>query len=284
MTNLVGLSTTYFAIQGKNIYDSVESVLDMGFNTVELGAAHSYEQDVWSTVKKIRGDFSGTNFTVHGLFPPQEEKFWFNPSIGLTSLNKKTIEALFKAAEITEAKVVGIHPGFLNKVGFGGARSGFAMPTIGEEISREKAVKGLEEVVSFALPKAREIGCDFAIESIPNEPLKATLFHAQDFQKLFEKFSGLGLLLDVGHAMVSGNIEELLLLVDKVREMHIHHFPGITPGNSLNDHKAFTSIEQLSFLEKVPQVKNIPLIFEHGNDVSKKEIVFEKKLVEQILE
>ncbi len=74
MPSLVGLSSSYFATRGFGIYDSVARAKELGFGLVELGAAHSFEKDVWKTVGRIKKDFSDLNFTIHGVFPPREKK------------------------------------------------------------------------------------------------------------------------------------------------------------------------------------------------------------------
>ena len=136
--SLLGLSSSYFAFRGKGIYDSVKAVFDLGFETVELGAAHSSEPNAWSAVRRIKRDFPEKNYTVHSLFPPLKERYWFNPSLGLTRKNRQVVESLFRAAGLVDAEVVGLHPGFLNELGFGYVRSrGFYVLVPGNLLVRE---------------------------------------------------------------------------------------------------------------------------------------------------
>ena len=90
---MIGLSSSYYGLQKKKVYESAKSVFDLGFKTVELGAAHDPEKNIWDTVKKIKHDFPDKNYTVHGLFPPPEQRMWFNASLGLTKQNNAAVEA-----------------------------------------------------------------------------------------------------------------------------------------------------------------------------------------------
>jgi hypothetical protein len=48
-----------------------------------------------------------------------------------------------------------------------------------------------------------------------------------------------------------------------------------------DEHKPITSLSQVKALEKVKQFKSIPVIFEHGPKIQEKEILAEKKLLEE---
>ena len=102
MASLLGVSSSYFATRGFSIYDSVKRALELGFETVELGAAHRFEPSVWETVKRIKRDFPSKSYTIHSLFPPRKERFWFNASLGLTKENKSVVENLFRAAGLVD--------------------------------------------------------------------------------------------------------------------------------------------------------------------------------------
>ena len=282
MAKLVGLSSSYFAAKGLGIYDSVKAASGLGFETVELGAAHLFEPNVWETVKKIKRDFSAMNFTVHGLFPSQKQSFWFNASLGLTPENRGVLDGLFKAAGLLEAGVVGIHPGFLVELGWGKEESGFNKPALGKTIGREKAAAGLHEILEYGSKLAGQTGTRFAVENMPNNSENPLLANASDFENVFEEFPELGLLLDVGHALLAGNLNELLALQNRICEVHIHATDlSVTQGYP--DHRPLPENFDLSFMRRIKQVKEIPLVFEHGNDVGSEEILREKKLLESFL-
>ncbi len=153
---MIGLSTTYYATKGLSIYESVLRTVELGFEVVEFGAAHTYEDNVWEVLRKIKKDFPHVNFTIHTLFPPLKSKTWFNPADGLSELNKVIIDGLIKAAFILEAKIISIHPPILNKLELGEKVVGnFNNLKIGslidEEVSRNNFTYLLEYVIKKAL-------------------------------------------------------------------------------------------------------------------------------------
>jgi len=278
---MLGLSTSYFGFQGKPIYDSVKAVFGLGFGTAELGAGHAFEKNVWETIKKVKQDFPEKNYTVHGLFPPLEKRTWFNASLGLTKQNKAIADSLFAAAQIVEAKVVGIHPGFRKQVEWKESPRGMCYPVPKEEIPLEKAWSNLFELIQYCLNLAEETGCLFAIENTTDHAVKSLVFSEQDFEKVFQKFPKLGLLLDIGHAMYMGRLEGFLQDFSKrIQEIHLHLSRVRQVPDKGDEHRPITLLEELKPLSKIRQFRQIPVIFEHGTNVSNEQILAEKKIVE----
>ncbi len=280
---MIGLSSSYYGFQNIPVYESAKKVFNLGFDTVELGAGHNPESDVWTAIKRIKSDFPDKNYTVHGLFPPLEKRFWFNASHGLTKQNKKIVENFFKVVQITEAKVVSIHPGFRKEVEWAVNAKPMDEFLPKENIPLEKAWPAFFELTKYCLAKAEETNCSFAIENIPKHafPLVETI---EDFEKVFEKFPDLKLLLDTGHALYNNCLESLIEhFADKVGQLHLHTSrpEGIAP--KADEHNSITSIEQLEPLTAIKQLKQIPIIFEHGTNISETEIRAEKKILEEFL-
>ena len=286
LENMLGLSSSYFAFRGKGIYDSVESVFGLGFETAELGAAHRFEPRVWDTVKRIKRDFPDKAFTVHGLFPPLREKTWFNPSNGLTKQNKGIVDGLFKAAQIVEAKLVGIHPGFLNEVGFSfDKKRGFDTIAAGKPLPVEESWNNFFELMAYASSLSQDAGIKLAIENIHDVEVKPLVFSAKDFEKVFARFPELGMLFDFGHALFSGQAAQFVKVFSpKIAEIHMHWSRRQSQSQQKDEHAALTSAEQLQLFKAVPQLKKIPIIFEHGTDVGPAQILKEKWLVSHFLD
>ncbi|MFH1545328.1 MAG: hypothetical protein ABIE23_04575 [archaeon] len=150
---MIGLSSSYFASKNFSIYDSVKNISELGFNLAEIGAAHKFEENLFETTKKIKKDFPELQFTIHGLFPPWKENFWFNPALGLTPRNKKVIDNLFRAAEILEAEIISFHPGFLGVVEYRKNPKGYAEAVLAKKLNKEKATKKLLEVLDYVVKK-----------------------------------------------------------------------------------------------------------------------------------
>jgi sugar phosphate isomerase/epimerase len=285
MSSLVGLSSSYFATRGFGIYDSVARAKELGFGLVELGAAHSFEKGIWETVGRIKKDFSDLNFTVHGVFPPREKRFWFNPSLGLTADNKALVGDMFKVASEVNALTVGIHSGFDCDAGFSDTKYGFSFPTVLKRLDRGKAVAGLKEVLGYALGLSKEHGIKLVIENTPGREVSSLLRTAEQFREIFEEFPELGFLLDFGHALLEQNLEDLLSLHERVGEMHLHYCSPSEENvaDSLFDHRPFPEGFDFSQLKKIGQIGKIPLIFEHAADIAEAEILSEKGQVERFL-
>ncbi len=278
---MIGLSSSYYGLQKKKVYESAKSVFDLGFETVELGAAHGPEENIWDTVKKIKHDFPDKNYTVHGLFPPPEQRMWFNASLGLTKQNNAAVEAFFKTAEITEAKMVSIHPGFREEIIWKEHDEPESRPATQRKIPEEKAWEGVFKVIEKSLNLAEDVGCNFAIENVPNIAIPL-VYSPNDFEKTFEKFPDLKLLLDYGHALYD-NVLPIFLdkFHNKIGQVHLHFSRAEAIAPTADEHDPITSFDQVNPLLKVKQFKEIPIIFEHWPKTKESQIAEEKKLIEK---
>ena len=102
-------------MKGLSVYESVLKTVELGFELIELGAAHEYEDNALSTLRKIK-NFPSVSFTVHTLFPPLRKRVWFNPADGLSKINKEIIDGLFESASIIDALLISIHPPVFNEI------------------------------------------------------------------------------------------------------------------------------------------------------------------------
>ncbi len=275
---MIGLSSSYYATKGYNIYESVQRVVDLGFNVVELGAAHNYEENVWETLRRLKSDFPHIIFTVHQYFPANREKIWFNPAEGLSSTNKQIIDHLFKSASIMEASIVSIHEPIIQNVSVGPQVTGnFYEPILSERKDEQLCKKNFIKLMEYADNKAEESGTRVIIENMNTKMVDTFQYAEEFFFELFNKFSNSGLLLDVGHALQCGNLNTWLNMSAHVQEVHLHD-AGITTSGKVWAH---FPVKDQSYFEPVKNIlkeKDLPLIFEHGADVSESEIIYEKQL------
>lgn len=272
---MIGLSSSYFASKGFSIYDSVKNIRELGFTLAEIGAAHKFEPKMFETIKKIKTDFPELEFTIHGLFPPWKENFWFNPALGLTPQNKKVIDNLFKAAEILEAEIISFHPGFLGVVEYRRHPKGYAEAVLTKKLNKEEATKKLFEVLDYIVKKNNSIGIKIALENINSNEDNA-LVSGNDFRQIFTDFPSLGLLFDVGHAIADNTTNSLIELKNKIIQIHLH-----VPNNE-NIHLPVQK-EDLKLIQDIPNLKEIPIVLEHFKNIPVEEILEEKKLVEGFL-
>jgi sugar phosphate isomerase/epimerase len=279
---LVGLSSSYYAFQKFSVYNAVKKINELGFETAELGAAHSFEKDIWKNLKKIKKDFPKMNFTVHGMFPPLKRHYWFNLSLGLARENKKIFADMFKAAELVEAVCVTVHPGYLSEALFN-KKMGMDCAKTGKIIPKKQAVKGIYSAVKFALELSENTGIGFGLENIPMGIFKPAIYSQKDFKAFFSEFPRAGLLFDMGHALCEQRLEEILGLKEKIIQMHVHFSRPNSVAIKLDEHLPLPSEESIAFMKTIPQIKRIPLIFEHSSNISEQQILDEKKLLEKFL-
>ncbi len=159
MRNRVGLSSTFYAVRGVPVYDSVKKIADLGFEVIELGAAHAYEPGLFDQLRKIKKDFPDVTFLVHALFPPQEQKRWFNASDGLTPHNKLIIDNLILSAEALGSAMFSIHSPIVDNVYMtdNEVPGGFvrAMPGTLKDVGL--AQKGFIEVMDYLDPRMQAL-------------------------------------------------------------------------------------------------------------------------------
>lgn len=273
---MIGISTSYFAMNKYNLFDSVVRAVELEFKAIELGAAHKYEATQWKTIQKISEIFPDSHFTIHGLFPAQQDPYWFNASLGLNPKNRDIIDNMFKAAKIVNAKIVSIHPGFLNDLKWGNSYYGMNYPIQLGKIPRDIAIKGLEEVLTYALEKAREQNLIFAIENIDKSNVVPLLQRKRDFDNIFRKFPELKFVFDYGHAVTDRTVKEFLELSEKICEVHLH-----ASSNGI-EHSVVTEKDMKTILT-IPQINEIPVILEHNNSVNVDAILFELEMIEKFL-
>jgi sugar phosphate isomerase/epimerase len=108
-----------------------------------------------------------------------------------------------------DISIVTVHPGFVQ---------GIAFLDRSEALNRTKM--SLKEIASFA----RDQSVTVAVENLPGN-MNATCSSASE---LIEAVDGtdLGLCFDLGHANTAGQIDEMLALVDRFRNVHLHNNQG----------------------------------------------------------
>lgn len=279
---MIGLSSSWCAANGLSIYDSVKRIRDLGFELVELGAAHRYEKRAFETLKRIKKDFGDLSFTVHSYFPPLKENYMFNPCQGFTKTNKLVITNLFKTAQIMEASIVSIHPGHLAVHEYQGPYNefpGFPKFKVVSEIEHEKGFENTLKVLKYALKLADKNCIKFAIENMPPGCYRV-LRNKADFAKVFDIIPGLSFLYDLGHdVMGSVDTYDYFELKGKMLEVHLHDVVNGLDHQALG--KGKLNLKQISKNKEL--LRKIPIIFEHAANVSEKEILEEEKLVEKLL-
>ncbi len=279
---MIGLSSSWCAANGLDIYNSVKKIRDMGFGLVEIGAAHRYEKKAFETLKRIKKDFGDMNFTVHVYFPPLKGNYLFNPCYGLTHKNRLVINNLLKSASMIDAPVAGIHTGHLGVYEYEGPYKEFPGFPKFQQISKIDYKKGFEnalEVFRYAIKLSKNSSIKFAIENMTFDAYPL-LNGRNDFAKVFEMIPELSFLYDIGHD-VRNNVStyQFFELKNRISEVHMHDVVDSLDHQSIG--KGRLDLKQISKNKEL--LNKIPVVFEHAANVSEADILEEKKLVEKLL-
>ncbi len=126
-------------------------------------------------------------------------------SIRIASLNEM-LGSLEVAAELRAAKVV-VHPGVISGLG-----------VFVKEQAMEYAMQSMDAIYD----KAKELGLQLCLENM--FPRYLTFVSPDDFCCVFEKYPGMMMTLDTGHANIGGDAERALKFIHcfKRRLGHVH--------------------------------------------------------------
>ena len=108
-----------------------------------------------------------------------------------------------------EIPLVTIHPGFVQGIAF-----------LNRSMAVERTKESLKEIASFADDNAITL----ALENLPAN-INGTCTTAKELLEVANS-AGIGLCFDMGHANTSGQVKELLDIVDKFRNVHLHNNEG----------------------------------------------------------
>ncbi|MCP4265444.1 MAG: TIM barrel protein [Candidatus Brocadiaceae bacterium] len=281
---MIGLSTSYYASKGYSIYESVSRTVELGFDLVEMGAAHDYEENAFDTLRKIKKDFGSINFTIHTLFPPLEKKVWFNPADGLTEVNKEIVEGLFKSASILEASFVSIHPLVFSKLTMGKKIVGnFYRPVPNKQKDPIKSKDNFICLMEYISDLTKTTGVKVLIENMGDSFFHSYPLNRDDYIEVFKQFSSAGMLLDVAHAKQQGNLCDLISLDGRICELHLHDIRTL-PDGEVRGHFPIENIAYFEPLKDLMKRDSLIFVFEHSSDCSEDAISRDKDLLEKVLE
>lgn len=283
---LIALSTTCWAKKFSDIQDCITNIAKIGFESIELGSAHKFELNMIQKVKAVQQEYS-LSFSIHAPFPPPKKQFILNPASLHSPTLKKTNECIINSIEVARelnAKIVGIHPGFL------------AYPTLPVNKTRPERFANYKKAFSTAVSSIEKF-CDYAylydievlVENLDFYHEGYMFVREDEFLSLFKVINAknLGFLLDIGHLNYSArnlgfDMIEFITKLEKVTRMiHIHdnnylydqHLP---PGDGNIDF-----ITCLTPLKKT--LKKIPLVLEMYQDVEIKVIKRAKHYLRELL-
>jgi sugar phosphate isomerase/epimerase len=108
-----------------------------------------------------------------------------------------------------EIQLVTIHPGFVQGIAF-----------LNKARALEKTKESVKEIAAYAAGQSVTV----VVENLPAN-INATCTHADELLEAIEG-SGLGICFDMGHANTAGQMDEMLKLVDRFKNVHLHNNGG----------------------------------------------------------
>ncbi len=108
-----------------------------------------------------------------------------------------------------EIPLVTIHPGFVQGIAF-----------LNKTKALEKTKESVKEVAAYAIDQSVTV----VVENLPAN-INATCTQADELLEAIEG-SGLGICFDMGHANTAGQMDEMLRLVDRFKNVHLHNNDG----------------------------------------------------------
>jgi len=201
MTKL-GVSTLFCLSQN---FDSLTFILpQLGVKYVEVvdDGLHALNEKRVKVLKNLKTDY-GLEFTVHAPFADINIG---SPNSLLLRLMLKQLEKSIQHAKLLDSLLWIFHPGL--KTGLT-----YFYPDLEWNVNRESVKK--------LLSLARKYEVKIGIENVP-EPFPFLLKRVDDFTKFFSEFEEhVGLVFDVGHANINGQIKDFLLTFSR-QIIHIH--------------------------------------------------------------
>ena len=203
----VGLSLLYLAGSSlKQMYADLERMADecSVWELVDDGNL-KLDDDALRRLKEYASTY-GFEYSLHAPFTDLNIAS-LNPEVRRLSL--KAVEKAIQKAWKLNAGIVVIHPGFKG-----------ALEYFFPGKSLQVNLKAIRKLLSLA----EELGVRLALENMPKGSW-AILSTVEDFEGFFveEGLEGLGLALDVGHALTIGQVEAFLKkFKGKISHVHLH--------------------------------------------------------------
>lgn len=310
--DMLGMSSSWMGVKGSSIRQSVEKCFELGFDLVELGAAHEPEEDVIKTTLDLRNEYPEKKFTLHGLYPPVRSKNHNNGNGNGNGSEKnggsrshhyalnladskehdatiKIVKKMFDIADKITAEMVGIHGGFASEVRFEESKHGFEELVCKNWIPLNEAKRNMRLILEELVHMAEKRAMPLAIEISPPVKCAPMTTNPESFEWMFDNFDSkyLGMLVDVGHLHMSAKAQDydpfkfLRQYRKKIFEVHLHdvkygsdHF---AVGTGVLDFGAYVKA-----IGKT-RMKKIPVVFEYNNSVDEELALRGKRIIEDLL-
>ncbi len=204
---------TSSSIKSDYILESVNELASLGISNIELSGGTQYQGSPIKDLKKLQNDLS-LNFLIHNYFPPSKKDFVLNIASQDDFVRERSID--FARSSIHCATQLGLsfyamHAGYLINMKPPKPKEDHFVMTQSQVMDREEGEKRMFDsfvkINDFARGKNIRVALEnlFPIESSPECSLLTKPGDIFKFLDRFDDEKNVGLLLDLGHLLISSN-------------------------------------------------------------------------------
>lgn len=248
---------------------SLEILVNLGYNKIELGSTHPFEKDIKNILKKYKCDY-----LVHNYFPTPKKELIVNICSSDNSLRESSIlhvqERIIFSNEINSSLYT-FHPGYLSQplsTNINNQNWDFVYNReINKPIKYEEAFELLIEAIKKFVVLAEKWSQPIALETTGSISQKDNLLmqKSSEFEKLFNAVDSeyLGVNINFGHLNLASKAFNFSrfgfidILKEKIFAFEISH-----NDRENDDHKLLKSDEWYWDIIEDHKFENIPMIYE----------------------
>ena len=221
----------------KKIGDAVRELAEHGFQNIELSGGTTFTENILGSLKTLKKEFS-LEFLIHNYFPPPEKDFVLNIVSPHEPTRSKSVE--FMKRSIQWAKYLGIdrysfHAGYSRELKPPDSGDQYfrvlSMPKLQPEKATFHMYESIEMIQKYAEEHKVKMGAEnlFPFGKEPEISLLSTPPEILKFLEYFRENDHVGLLLDLGHIVISSNYYDFDKdeLVDELCKKYLHKILGI---------------------------------------------------------
>ena len=225
------------SINKDSIEDAIRELSDLGIRNIELSGGTKFAENILGRLKSLKKELT-LNFLIHNYFPPPEKDFVLNIASQRETTRLKSVEFIKKSiqwANYLEIDRYSFHAGYARELSPPDPGNQYfkvvSMPVIGPENAACHMYESIEEILKYAEDHKVKIGAEnlFPFSDEPEISLLSTPSEIFKFLEYFFEKDHVGLLLDLGHIVLSSNCYgfDKDVLVDDLIKKYSHKILGL---------------------------------------------------------
>ena len=225
------------SINKYSIEDAIRELSDLGIRKIELSGGTTFSEDILGRLKSLKKELS-LDFLIHNYFPPPEKNFVLNIASPHEPTKSKSLEFIRKSIEWANSLGIdrySFHAGYakeLNPPDPGKqCFKAVAMAGISPDKAAIRMYESIEKIQKYAEEKKIKVAAEnlFPFGEEPDISLLSKPPEILKFLEYFSEKNHVGLLLDLGHIVISSNFYgfDKDELVDGLIKKYLHKIFGI---------------------------------------------------------